>query len=61
MIDWFIDYYNNERPHQALGFVTPAERHEGRHVAILAARKEGMHRAREMRKMVAYGGAGEVR
>jgi len=56
-----IDHYNNERLHQALGFVTPAERHEGRHVAIIAARKEGMRRARETRKMVAYGGTGEVR
>jgi len=41
--------------------VTPTDRHEGRHVAIIAARKEGMRKAREMRKMVTYGGAGEVR
>ncbi len=50
MIDRFIDYYNNERLHQGLSFVTPADRHEGRHVAIIAARKEGMRRAREQRK-----------
>lgn len=61
MIDRFIEYYNNERLHQGIQFVTPAERHEGRHVAIIAARKDGMRRARQMRKMVAYGGAGEVR
>lgn len=61
MIDRFIDYYNNERLHQSLGFVTPAERHEGRHTVIIAARKEGMRRAREMRKMVAYEGTGEAR
>ncbi len=29
MIDRFIDYYNNERLHQGIGFVTPAHRHEG--------------------------------
>ncbi len=60
MVDRFIDYYNNERLHQGIGFVTPADRHEGRHVAIIAARKEGMRRAREQRRMAAYGGTGEV-
>ncbi|MGH2726281.1 MAG: IS3 family transposase [Actinomycetota bacterium] len=58
MIDRFIDYYNNERLHQSLGFVTPAERHEGRHVAIIQARRRGMQEARERRRMHANGGAG---
>ena len=61
MIDRFIDHYNNERLHQGIGFVTPTERHEGRHVAIIAARREGMRRARERRKMAANGGTGEDR
>ena len=61
MIDRFIGYYNNERLHQGIGFVTPADRHEGRHVAIFAARKEGMRRAQETRKMAAYGGIGDLR
>lgn len=61
MVDRFIDHYNNERLHQGLQFVTPADRHEGRHTAIIAARKEGMRRARQMRKMTAYGGTGEIR
>lgn len=41
LIDEFIDYYNNERLHQGKGFVTPAERHDGRHEAIIAARRQG--------------------
>jgi putative transposase len=61
MIDRFIDYYNNERLHQGLGYVTPADRHEGRHEAILAARTEGMTRAKQRRKMEAYGGTGANR
>jgi len=59
LIDRFIEHYNNERLHQGIGFVTPVERHEGRHTAIIAARKEGMRLAREQRKMQAYGGSGE--
>ncbi len=61
MIDRFIEHYNNERLHQGIGFVTPVERHEGRHTAIIAARNEGMRLARENRKMQAYGGTGEGR
>lgn len=61
MVDRFIHYYNNERLHEGIGFVTPADRHEGRHVAIIAARKEGMRRANEQRRMAADGGVGGVR
>lgn len=57
MIDRFIGYYNEERLHQGLGFVTPNERHEGRHTAIIAARRAGMQDARRQRMMHAYGGA----
>ena len=61
MIDRFIGYYNDERLHQGIGFVTPAERHEGRHLPIIEARKEGMRRAKERRKMATYRGTGEDR
>lgn len=61
MIDRFIDYYNNERLHQSLGFVTPAERHEGRHIAIIQARRLGMQQARAQRRMHAYGGVRDGR
>lgn len=49
-ISSFITAYNEVRLHQGIGFVTPAERHDGRHEAILAARREGMHQASEARR-----------
>jgi transposase InsO family protein len=56
LIDRFIDHYNNERLHQGINYVTPAERHDGRHTAIIAARKRGLQEAKERRRMEAYGG-----
>jgi putative transposase len=35
----FVDWYNNEHLHSAIGHVTPADRHRRRDGAILAARK----------------------
>lgn len=61
MADAFIDYYNNERLHQSLGFVTPDDRHTGRHAAIIKARRRGLELARERRKQEAYGRAGDHR
>ncbi|MGI8406976.1 MAG: hypothetical protein ACR2L3_00485 [Actinomycetota bacterium] len=61
LIDRFIDFYNNERLHQGLDYVTPAERHDGRHTAIIEARKRGMQEAKEQRRMEAYGGVMEER
>lgn len=49
MIERFIGHYNEVRLHQGLGFVTPAERHDGRHTAILEARRRGMAEARAAR------------
>jgi hypothetical protein len=47
-----VRYYNEERLHQGIGFVTPSERHEGRDVALLAARKLGLIGARRNRPLV---------
>jgi putative transposase len=61
MIDLFIDHYNNERLHQGIDYVAPAERHDGRHIAIIDARRRGMQEAKERRRMEAYGGVSENR
>ena len=48
--DWvlgFVRWYNTEHRHSAIGFVTPAERHEGRDVGLLADRKQLYERARQ--------------
>lgn len=60
LIDRFIDHYNDERLHQGIDYVTPAERHDSRHVAIIEARRRGMQEAKQRRKMEAYGGSGRV-
>ncbi len=57
LLDRFVDHYNNERLHQGIDYVTPAERHDGRHLAIIAARRRGMQEAKQRRKMEAYGGS----
>lgn len=45
----FVDWYNGEHRHSAIKFVTPAERHSGAHVAILARRHALYARARRRR------------
>ena len=42
----FVTWYNFEHQHSGIGFVTPAERHAGDDVAILAARRTTYERAR---------------
>lgn len=39
-VDWFVEWYNNEHLHSAIGFVTPAQRHAGTDRAILQQRHE---------------------
>ena len=43
----FVGWYNDEHQHSGIGFVAPSDRHAGRDVAILAARRATYSRARE--------------
>ena len=53
--DSFVVYYNEDRLHMGIDFVTPAEKHDGRAEGIIAARRLGMKRAREQRLQVNRG------
>lgn len=57
-VDAFVTFYNEQRLHQGIDFVTPGEKHDGRWVAIVEARREGMKRAREHRFQVNRGRGG---
>lgn len=45
----FVAWYNQEHLHSGIGFVTPADRHAGRDVAILAYRRDVYLRAAQRR------------
>jgi len=45
----FINYYNNQRLHQGIGFVTPNDKHAGVAEQIYNARKEALTKARQRR------------
>jgi hypothetical protein len=51
----FVIYYNDARLHMGIGFVTPAEKHDGRADGIIGARKAGLKRARGQRLQVNRG------
>ncbi|EHW83668.1 transposase [Escherichia coli] len=49
-IQWvnrFVNWYNFEHKHSGIKYVTPAERHQGNDMKILAARKAVYQLARE--------------
>lgn len=45
----FVHWYNNEHRHSAIGFVTPAQRHDGLDSGLLAKRAEVYEAARNKR------------
>lgn len=42
----FVDWYNNEHLHSSIAFVTPAQRHDGRDIAVLESRRSVYEAAR---------------
>ncbi len=46
----FVDHYNNERLHSAIGYVAPRDKLEGRAATIFDERQRKLHEARERRK-----------
>lgn len=47
----FIEHYNNERLHSAIGYITPKDRLAERHKLIHAQREQKLESAREQRKL----------
>lgn len=50
VVEEFVTHYNTVRLHSALGYVTPQDRLEGRHMDIYAARDRKLEAARERRR-----------
>jgi len=49
VIDQFVDYYNSERLHSAIGYVAPMDKLLGKHVEIMAERKRKLKAAQQAR------------
>jgi hypothetical protein len=48
----YFNYYNNERLHGKIGYVTPVQRHRGEDKAILALRRERLIDVRKKRLLM---------
>ena len=51
LIGKYVDHYNNERLHSAIGYVTPMDMMAGRQKEIHAARDSKLERARQFRQL----------
>jgi transposase InsO family protein len=49
LVERFVDQYNHQRLHSAIGYVTPADKLCGRDTAIFAERDHKLSLARERR------------
>mgnify|MGYP003922364019 CR=1 FL=1 len=47
----FVNYYNTQRLHSAIGYITPKDKLNGREKEIFAERDRKLYQARELRKM----------
>jgi len=50
VVTGFVDHYNTERLHSAIGYIAPVDKLQGRSQAIFAERKRKLAQARERRK-----------
>lgn len=50
LVAQFVAYYNNERLHSAIGYITPKDKLAGREVEIFAERQRKLEQARENRR-----------
>src|SRR4051812_36036749 len=42
----FVGWYNDKHLHSGINYVTPSDRHSGKHISILTGRREVFKRAR---------------
>ncbi len=51
IVGGFVNYYNTQRLHSAIGYITSKDKLEGREKQIFAERDRKLHEARELRKI----------
>ena len=51
LVERYVGYYNNQRLHSALGYITPIDKLAGREVVVFADRERKLKEARERRRL----------